>query len=149
MISAVSSQVVSNVFSANYKSYKIVTELSFSAAQDCYMRLRVGGTSATGANYQFSHIRGFSTTLQTNSASGETGWQMFYYSSIGAAWNEMILHNTFEAAPSYYTSTWRTNQPAIGLLAGTHSLSTSYDSFEIYATGGTLTGSIKTYGLNQ
>jgi hypothetical protein len=147
--SAASTITVDNCFSSTYKTYKIIIDFNLSAAQDLYLRLRSNGTTATGSDYIFNWIRGFSTTLQTGTSGAQNYWQIHYYSASGNGWAEIIMHNPFETSVTGYTSTWRSNQPALGLLAGTHGLTNSYNSFEFLPTGGTVTGTVKVYGLRN
>jgi hypothetical protein len=147
--SGASSVTLNNIFSSTYKSYKIITELTQSAAQDIYIRLRSGSTTATGTDYQYNYIRGFGTTLQTGSNATQDNWMLHYYSASGAGWAEIIMHNPFETAASYYTSIWRTGQPSIGLNAGIHNLTNSYESLVISPTGGTITGTISVHGYKN
>jgi len=148
-ISGVSSQVVSNVFSATYKSYKIFIELSQSAASDILFRLRTGSTSAT-TNYAYQYLRGGGgTSVASAGASGQSSFLSTANAASGAGWSEMVLHRPFEATDTFLTSVWFASVYSTGITSGLHATATSYESFEILPTSGNFTGSVKTYGLNQ
>ena len=147
--SATSSTIVPNVFSANYKSYKVFIELSQSAASDILFRLRTGATSAT-TNYAYQYLRGGGgTTVATAGASGQSSFLSTANAASGAAWSEMVLHRPFEATDTFFSSTWFASVYSTGITSGLHATATSYESFEILPTSGNFTGTVKTYGLNQ
>ena len=147
--SAATSVSLNDVFSATYDSYKIIIEMTQSVAADCYLRMRTGGSTDSGSNYLYNTLRGFGTTLQTAAITSQDHFQVHYYSAIGATWAEITIHNPFKSSNTYYTTTWRSNQPALGLVAGIHNLTTSYESFELYMSGGTITGTVSVYGYNK
>jgi len=146
--SAVSTQIIPSVFSATYKSYKIVFECDLTNSTDILLRLRTGSTSAA-TNYAWQYLRGSGSTAATGGASGQTSWASTTNSASGPAWNEITLHRPFEATQTFLISTWFSNVYSTGITAGLHTTATSYESFEIFPGAGTMTGSVKTYGLNQ
>jgi hypothetical protein len=149
--SGVATQSVNNVFSSTYKSYKIVVETDTGGASNLYLRLRVGGVSAS-TNYAFQWFRGTSTTVAGGGSVGTLGYFEATSNSAtggGPAFFEMILHRPFEASSTYILSNWFTNVFSTGQTAGYHSTATSYDGIELYPSTSTMTGSIKIYGLNQ
>jgi hypothetical protein len=147
--SGVSSQVVPDVFSANYKSYKVIIELSQSGVSNILFRLRTAGGSSAATAYDYMNIVGVGGSITSTGSAGNTSFFATGSAASGPGWCEMILHRPFEAATTYFQSLWFTNVFATGMTSGFHQTATSYPSFEILPTTGNFTGSVKTYGLNQ
>jgi hypothetical protein len=146
--SGVSSQVVSNVFSANYKSYKIIIECNQAGVSDIKLRLRTGATSAASA-YDLQYMRGQGTTTTVAGLGSQTEYFLTTNQASGPSWCEVTLHKPFEATQTYFQTLWFSHVYSVGITGGFHQTATSYESFEIFPTTSNFTGSVKTYGLNQ
>ena len=138
---AVSSVVVNNVFSATYDAYKIVIAGTGTASADCDLRTTLGA-SATGY-----YLGGFSSNINTNAAF----WTGGRAGTTGQAFN-MELLNPFLAIRTTCTANYTNFNVAgqYGATAGLHDVSTSFSSFTITPSTGTLTGgTIYVYGYKK
>ena len=143
---------IDSVFSATYKSYRIVIDLTDGTNEDIRMRLRSGGTTYTFAAYE---QRGYTSAASLSNIvnNGQTTW---YLGSNGQSRFGCVIdiYNPFPTS-----RTGMTNQ-AVGISTGvsatgsaTHSwidVARSDDGFTIYGSaGGALTGTILTYGYKE
>lgn len=143
-----SSVIVPNVFSANYKSYKIFIECNQAGVSDIKLRLRTGSTSAA-TSYDLQYLRGQGTTTTVAGLPNQTEYFITTNQASGPSWCDITVHKPFEATQTYFQSLWFTHVYSVGITGGFHQTATSYESFEIFPTTSTFTGSVKTYGLNQ
>jgi len=148
-----SSVSIENCFSATYTHYIVKRNFSASAADlNVNVRLRVGGSDASGANYRYQVLEATSTTVSGARATG----QSTFTAALGATeltaigWAELWISNPFEAVP---TTMWRdagytmTGNLGITPIVQAHDLSTSYTGITVYPSSGTITGSISVWGL--
>ena len=146
---------IDNAFSASYTNYKIFIRYKTSSTGDVYARFRVGGVSASGANYNSQQVAGASSTA---SAFRETNQTSMYIGddSNGAFWSsiELSIYSPFVAEPTTATSICNrsngayTNGTTI-LFTTNHTVSTAYDGIQIVMGGGTITGSYTVYGMGK
>jgi hypothetical protein len=148
-LTASSSEIFNNVFSTTYDNYKIIYAFEAGSTVVNTIRLRVGGTDDTGANYNHSSIQ-----WQTTSAPGNNG---------GANGATSALFNN-QHATSGSRGFWEIQspflaKPTMGQRSGvyvtladygffTHNLSTSYDGFTL-TLGAATTGKISVYGFKK
>lgn len=149
-----------NCFSSTYANYRIVID-SFQpsiAARTLFMRMRTGGTDATGNDYYYA-ISGYFTTAAAVSdfnSAGTSGMTTGLYNSgntLGLGSATIDLFNPFAAERTFgqvhqigYDSNffYRT-----GLIE--HNLTTSYDGFTLYlsGTGNITTLRVRVYGYRN
>lgn len=153
--SAVSSVSINNCFSATYDNYFISLNISaFSATTDLLMRLRAGGTDATGAtDYTRQVMVSFSSTVAAATAASSS-WQIGgSYTSLPIYSGKINLDNPFLAAKTHATNqviyttaapTWQTVRDGFS-----HNQTTSYDGATIYPSSGTITGVARIYGYQN
>jgi len=151
---------INNCFSASYNNYRILIDYfqPATAARTVFMRLRSGGTDATGADYYFA-LAGYFTTAAAVSdfnLAGTTSMTTGLYNSgntlgLGAA--SIDLYAPFKTERTYglvhsagYDSNffYRT-----GIIE--HNLTNSYDGFTLLLSGtGNITNlRVKVYGYRQ
>lgn len=149
--SAVSSVSVNNCFTSTYENYLVTVRVLGSTDQNLDLRLRVGGTDASGTNYRIQdlHIIGAvvnsSLTLQAQyravafgSANPTSGQIQFYRPNV-AERTSMISHVVTGNSTT-----------ALYLPACNHELATAYDGFSLLAAGGaTVTGTVRVYGYRN
>lgn len=152
--SAVASQSVNDVFSATYKNYLIVcTDVIGSAASDIGMRLRVSGTDASGANYNYQGVTFASTSAGAGRTTGQTSAKVGRGITVSKNFFEINVYNPFATDTTEYRS-WMTAGGAnttsveFQLYSGGHTLATSYTGFTLIPGSGTITGSVSVYGYN-
>jgi hypothetical protein len=149
--SAVSSQIVSNCFSATYQTYEIVfSGLVGSTGNALRMQMRAGSTTETGNNYYSQELVGTgSSALAARSAAGPS----FFLATHDANTRTALVCRL--SSPAHATKTSlitmaqyepTANQPQVYLIANTLNTTTVYDSMVLAAGAGTITGSVRVYG---
>jgi len=152
---AASSVVFNNVFTSAFDNYVIkMKHTSTNQGSVVSLRLRVGGTDDTSANYRYW---GYNVMTATGVASyGNNATSVF----VGSVTSTSPVYAQHEiASPALAEST--TGSTLVSRLDGSnrmdfyglgniHTVSTAYDGFNMIAPGGqTITGSIKVYGLRN
>ncbi len=146
--SAVSAQSLpTNTFTASYKNYLILIDVTTSASTQLNLRYRAAGVDATGSNYSNQWLRGVSTTASAAS-SGPNAFNDLETNAATRHLSELYLFQPQLAVATAYTNKFLGGSGAIGMIGGLHSLTTAYDSATFYPTTGTMTGDIYTYGVN-
>lgn len=145
-----------STFSSAYDAYRIVlSNISSSTNNDLLMRLNIGGTDATGANYMRGGV--FVTYATAVVAGfGNNNLTSFVVSSTTSSaykhYGAIDLFNPFDAV---YTGFWSTaylgrNDIAAPATSGNHNLNTSYDRLTFLPSTGTITGgTITVYGYRK
>jgi len=154
---AVASQAVTPVFSATYQNYLVALTLSgVSADGVVYMKLRSGATdNSTGYSWAYA---GFTTASvdTTTGASGQTTGMLLcstetdlnkaYYTAT------VNLYRPFEATVTAATAMLSGSTSAavaMSRLGATwHTVESSFDGFNLIASAGNITGTVRTYGYN-
>ena len=156
-VTAASTTNINNCFSATYKNYKVVMNLSASAAAHLYFRWRVGGTDDTTSNYNTAYYY----TLLTGAGVGNGRSSAAQAHDLQVSGNmisasvDMTIYQPFESG---YTSTTfnnvngetSINTPYSFVGATQFLVNTSFDGISIFSGSAvTFTGSIKIYGLQN
>jgi hypothetical protein len=156
--SAVASQSVNDVFSTNYRYYRIIVDLTaYTADLDLRLRYRVSGAdNSANEYYQGGPITNWAGTLSNISQNGVSGHFISGGDSAFSghyAFTDLTIYRPFETVLtgitgnlSYVTSTG-TNFG--GSFAGIVNNAASYTGFSLVPTAGNITGSVQTYGFNQ
>ena len=143
---AVSSVTVSGAFSSLYDNYKIVIQ-GGSCSTSAYIALQLG---ATTSNYRFDYIYG--NLASTVAALGSTGASRFEYSGyagISNMANIEVVGPFATAATMVFAPAGRTGNN-MGFMNGVQIDSTSFTSFVVSPTSGTITGgTIRIYGYRN
>jgi len=148
--SAVASQSLNNVFSATYKNYKIFANINHSSTSTgLSLRLRVGGAdNSTASSYTTIQVRGTGSVAVVTTPAAATS------ASVGAISNTLIngiegaFYSPFEAtATGFQFNSLNTDGPQIYLNSGNHNQTVSYDGFTLSVASGTITGTVRIYGL--
>jgi hypothetical protein len=145
---------VDNVFTSTYANYTIHLSVFGSAATAGYMRMRVGGVNSSSGYYMSGVLISYAAATVTgvNDTNAAQWSSRFLHSDTGTAtrstctmsiFGPQIVCNT--AVHGNFTDP-RTNGSS-GPFSGWHNSNASYDGFEIFPATGTLTGSIRVYGL--
>lgn len=141
----VSSVTVSNAFSANYDSYRIIYQGGTgSTAQGIAMTL---GSTTTGNQYQY--VLSYLTYggVVTNTATTANSWTFVGESNTNSNIVCMDIHNPFLARYTLFSSQYLGS--VAGYSAGQVTNTTSYTSFT-WSVAGTMTGgTIRVYGYRN
>jgi hypothetical protein len=141
---------VNDVFSANYKNYRIVINGVGSSNADMSMRMRVSGTDNTAANYGF--VRFYASAEPSsapNGASTATAFTVGQLMSNRQGVLQLDIFNPFETVNTSYVGTGSGLgvHSTAWLLSGTLSVTTSYTGFTLIPSVGTITGNVSVFGI--
>jgi hypothetical protein len=148
---AVSSITADNVFTASYTNYKIILNYTTTTNNDIFLKLRVGGVSAS-TNYNRVYLQGGGTTSAVATVTGSTSMLIAVNTQTVNGTSIIELHRPAEATATMITAT--NNAPLGGSYTGpsiwnfgnNHSTATAYDGVELLVTGGSTTGTYTIYG---
>jgi len=149
---ASNSIVANNVFTSAYRNYTIKFTSTASTGVGLYMKLRVGGVSAsTNYNYQALSV---SSTSVTGVRVGSSTYAEIGSIAVQESAATLNLYNPAVAVATNFDATTAYNSaaftsPVSYLYTGNHSTATAYDGIEIYPSSGTLTGSYTIYGWGK
>jgi hypothetical protein len=148
--SGVTTQSVSDVFSATYDFYKIVVYSVGSQAANLSMRYRVAGADNSTTNYNFQLQDTDSTTVSASRLTAQTLQPLTTNRSAEPCSAEVIVFNPFATLKTTYQAIGfdPANVGIIKLNFGVFSATTSFTGFTLVTTG-TMTGSVSTYGFNK
>jgi len=155
--SGVSSISLSSVFSSAYSHYVIHLEITSIATADAdiYLKLRSNTTDTSTAYYQTRQRINSTTTTITEILNGSLGFHIGEWDSGTNApiYNSQIdIINPFESLITsmkhLYGSAQQNGNMAATYGAGHQGDSTSFNAFNIIASAGTMTGTLKVYGYN-
>ena len=143
-----------NVFSSSYTNYRLMFRTQAAGNIINVLQLRVGGVTATGANYNVQFITANNTTL--------TGSRTLNSSSLAFAGANGAFFTVYVVdifAPALAEPTQFVSQianadgayttPYLFLSGGNHTLSTAYDGFVVTPSSSTLTGTYTVYGYGK
>jgi hypothetical protein len=153
-----SAAIANNTFNATYENYKIVLDIENPTADAAiYMKLRASGTD-NSTNYFFGFTGNTSAGVNSpDNASGGTSGFLINAVDSGST-NHFYSSDIFIGSP-FLTKRTTLMANYVGLTAagvclarnggGWHDVGSSYDAVNFIASSGNITGSIKTYGINQ
>ena len=161
--SGVSSVSLNGVFSNNYDNYKVVisgvTQSSSAALWDTNIRLRSSGTDASGNNYTFQMSRVYGeagTGVNAQYGATATYWYLGSQNTgTGATDGFFSLEfcNPFLSKSTellFNVINFQSDTNRIYKAGGaTHSVTSPYDGFTFYPSGGTLSGTMTIYGYRN
>lgn len=138
-----------NCFSSTYQNYMIQFNLTGSTATDTKIRLRSSGTDAT-TNYNIQYFQASSSTL-TGGRFSDTNWTTGAIRSSGNLFSTVYISNPFAAAETSYFCQAQDplSNAMIDLRSGNNTNATSYDGMSLFISSGTMTGSIRIYGVQN
>lgn len=149
---AESSLKINGVFTADYDNYMISVRHVSSAEYSVYFRLAASGVvEQSASNYYTNQTLIIDGTSKTGTRSSNNYGNGLASSAQQRSGNTVYVYGPYLAEPT----AWR-NVSARGYLGATmienvttHSLSTSYDGFELDPSSGTFTGLLTVFGFNQ
>lgn len=153
-LSAASSLNVNSCFSASYKNYQIIMNMTSATTTDyIYLKLRASGTDSSTGYYGWLQ-RNFSSsgtqpTQTGNVANSSSGFEISGGMKSGRAMSDIL--SPFEAVETGYfglANMWdSSNSRTISQTwQGMHTVATSYDGFSLLPNSGTMTGTVYIYG---
>jgi len=143
--SAVSSVTVSNAFSADYDSYKIIVQGGAgSTGGDLDVTL---GATTTGYYQGALFVIYAAGSAGGNAATNAANWDAGRMDTTALTMN-MEIHSPFLTEYTTFQSAWSRAADAMGRVGGYLNNTTSYTAFTITTSTGTMTGgTIDVYGF--
>lgn len=148
---------VNSVFNSDYDSYFMDLKINAVSGGVGGFRMRLATTDNSSANYHWvgTYANSGSSTISSANDNAATFLRVGYFESGMTVHCSTWVHFPFLTAyTNYHTN--NTNYHTSSLVAtqdiwgGGMSVTTSYDGFSIVnSAGGTMTGSIKTYGYRN
>ena len=148
------SQSFNNVFSATYLNYLVVFDIVSSNDTDIKFRWRVSGADNTTSNYSWTQAGTFAAT-GTFSGGATNNDSSARFASSNAAnsqkFGSYTFFNPFATATSGYSGTQTYSSGTANYNGSVMGLgfngTTSFDGFTLYPAAGTMTGTVKIYGV--
>ena len=139
------------VFSAAYDNYLLTYSGVASVDGDIKARLRVSGADNSAANYSYQVAYLNDTANNSVRATGQTSFARIGGGNTNVVYLSIMVVRPFVAAPTGVATqnVYTTTGGVFYNTAGLHTASTSFDSITIFAAAGTLTGSMRIYGLRN
>jgi hypothetical protein len=136
-------------FSSTYQNYIVIFNLTGTTATDLKLRLRASTTDAT-TNYNVQYFQASSSTL-SGGRFADTNWSSGALRSAGNTFGNVNISNPFATAQSsYFANTQDPQSEAlIDIRSGNNTNATSYDGLTVFVSSGTMTGSIRVYGVQN
>ena len=142
---------INDVFSADYKNYKMIITALNSVATDIQFRLRASGSDNSSANYHRQRFSAGNTSLNGLRTTGAT------LGVLGECGTSQYMIITEIAAPylAQPTVLWSENpyngtSPVFQIHGNYHNVSSAFDGITIYPISGTFTsGTIQIFGYKD
>jgi hypothetical protein len=149
---AQTSVAVDNVFTSAFDDYKVVYEFSNSASSSYTVRLRAAGSTVTGTDYKWQALRSTTTTVTSTGSTSTSGWPSA--NSNGVSRNQHFALNVYNPARAIQTTmdgqAWQWDGSQSGSsLWGFEGNILARDGIIIQQDSGTITGSVKIYGIRE
>lgn len=156
--SAVASQALpASTFTSSYRNYKIILNITaLTADASIFLKMRSGGTDAsTNYSYGIYGVQGNGTVTSQVANTLTTG---FFLNSVDLANPNSLYLTDFTLGAPFLTSQTTFTTTVAGVTTasqvfgmsggGVHDTSASYDTANIIASAGNITGVISVYGWN-
>jgi hypothetical protein len=149
-MSAVASQSLTGVFSSTYDNYKLVFRFTATGADTLNLRLRLGASDDSTANYQRQKLEASGTTVSGSRTTNQTSG---LFSDISSAaplqLNILEVSGPFSTLPTMFFSSnshRSTTTHFLSMHTLSHNVNTSFDGISILPNTGTITGTVSVYG---
>jgi hypothetical protein len=145
----VSSVTVTDAFSADYDNYRIIYSNGVASATDANIAIQLG---ASTASYDEALIYNTFASAAINGfqRQNQTSWVWAANATQQQNLLNMYLFGPFTSRYTYYKSNGFSSLQTNALSSGVHKVSTSYSSFTLTPSSGTITGgTIRVYGYRN
>lgn len=145
------STVANNVFTSDYSNYLILMRYTTVGNNAIFARLRVGGVSASGANYNQQLIAAVGATPSSNLVTNDTSVQ--FCTASNGDFKSSCAIDLFSPAIAEATNFQIMNNPSLSgyttvryySWAANHTVATAYDGIEFFCAGA-MAGTYTIYG---
>jgi hypothetical protein len=147
--SGASSVSLNGCFSSTYDTYLVTGYIEASATDTLNFRVRLSGTDNSSANYNYQELRAESTAVLGARTTGASTFKLGVSESNNRNYFNLWLTNIAKAQNSIIVSEYTRGEPGMYFEKGAHLVTTAYDGFTVYPTSGTVTGTIRVYGMKN
>lgn len=147
--SAQSAVNVNNCFTSTYENYVIVMNGTASAGAQIRLRMRLSGTDASGANYDWQYLEAANTTISASRSTSQTSADISYFTTTKSGFVLELYGPQLADRTPYFCRTSLTLPANNHQMVGQHTLSTAYDGFSVFPASGTITGTLRVYGFRN
>ena len=154
--SSASSISINNCFSSTYSNYRVIFDgySSSASAGGLNMRLRSAGTDATGTSYIWGGQYITQSAGPTRNYSGGlvSLFEISAHANYATCFDATVFQPYVSSANTSFTSNYSapgTASAAYGTSAGVYIVAAQHDGMTIYPGAGTVTGTIRIYGLRN
>lgn len=145
---AVSDMTLNGVFSADYDNYMVVISAYATGATSYSIKLTSGGTAETSGLYKSQNVEVAGTNLSAfyTQSSSQFSAHRLETTVGGSVWH---FYGPYLAQPTALRilDAGSRGGAVINDIAGTHSLTTTYDGLYFASGGQTCTGRVAVYGM--
>ena len=154
--SAATEVSVNGCFTSAYENYRVMLNVTAPTSGNVYItgRMRAAGTNAAGANYNYAYSGSSAAGFQGNYSTGNTS---FTIKGDGAV--ETPMGVAFDiTSPALAVASGIPSLTIFGTLSGNtgmlhflqrHTLATAYDGISLLIASGTMSGTLRIYGLRN
>jgi hypothetical protein len=142
---------IDNVFTSQYDNYKIVFDLTGSGASELRLRFRVGGVATTSSSYENGLLIIGSADSNAFTSTNSVLTTYFSVGGTNAAAN-LVAGEMTVYSPNLVKRTRVTGHTTGSLLqigGFEMTVTTAFDGMELALASGTLSGTIRIYGLRN
>jgi hypothetical protein len=139
---------VNNCFTSAYDNYKIILFGLGTVNTDLYFRVRLSGTDAAGASDYVTQDVRLSTTSVTAARSTSSAFIGVSFTSDPMFMDMTVFRPAIAATTGIqYSSGGGAYLTLLG--GGRHGLNTAYDGFSLIPASGTITGTVRVFGMRN
>ena len=141
---------LNGIFNSTYDNYQLIYKFTSTATGALRARVRATGTDVTGGNYSEMNV-----TTGTSTGPGRLGtlngteWNFMNLLTSNSLTLNLNFYDIAKAAPTSISGFGIQQSVVSNIIGADHSVSTAYDGFTIFATGGTITGTVRIYGYRN
>jgi hypothetical protein len=154
-LTAATTPAIDGCFTSTYDRYVVEISGVASANASWVFVFRGAGVDVTAANYDATELLGRNSVTSSATVAAGASWAISGTATLHKIKLELDYPADAQATLVTNTAVFATNPQVAGVNNGvfvkalSHRLSTSYDGFKLTLTGGTFTGQIRIYGLND
>jgi len=141
---------VDSVFSAEYDNYLVLVDGTRSESSFMAIRMRISGSDISTGTYNRQYLRVSGTTVSGGASASETSSRLTSADAATRAVYDVMLYAPAKSETTFINALGRAISASyISYTTHTQTDSTAFDGFTLFASSGTLTGSLSVYGYKS
>lgn len=152
---AAASVTVNTCFTSTYDEYLLVVDVTGSTLAQLYIQMRNAGSTITAANYQWWRMAyGNGGATDNINTVGTTSWQFGFVNGTVPSVANINLYDPLTsriANHNAYSTTVNGTDTAMNIICTgfRYTSAQAFDSFVMSVSAGTMTGTVRVYGLTK